>query len=220
MIDGSFEVSAGDERVWLLPQLAAYWPRRRALLIADAHLGKAAAFRKGGVAVPAGTTADNLLRLSAVVRSVDAQTIIFLGDLLHSAIARSVSTHAFVRWRAQHSHLRLVLVRGNHERRAGDPPPEWQVDCVDDPHCLEGIALCHLPRPVSGSFAIGGHTHPAARLVGPAREQLRLPCFLFGPQYAILPAFGSFTGMADVEPGPGDRVYVVAGNQVMPVSGE
>jgi metallophosphoesterase superfamily enzyme len=46
---------------------------------------------------------------------------------------------------------------------------------------------------------------------------VRLPCFFFTRDYAILPAFGPFTGMADVEPQAGDRVYVVAGAQVVGV---
>jgi hypothetical protein len=34
-------------------------------------------------------------------------------------------------------------------------------------------------------------------------------------RYAIMPAFGSFTGMADVEPSADDRLYVAAGSQVI-----
>ena len=35
---------------------------------------------------------------------------------------------------------------------------------------------------------------------------------------AILPAFGSFTGLADVEPAPGTFIYAVAGDHVIPIS--
>jgi metallophosphoesterase superfamily enzyme len=58
--------------------------------------------------------------------------------------------------------------------------------------------------------------HPSLRLAGRGRELVRLPCFFFGKDYAILPAFGPFTGMADVEPVQGDRVYVIAGTHVVP----
>jgi hypothetical protein len=34
----------------------------------------------------------------------------------------------------------------------------------------------------------------------------------------VLPAFGPFTGLATVTPGPTDRVYVIAGDTVHPVS--
>ena len=46
---GALETEAGGERLWLLPDRAAYWPRTETLLVADAHLGKAAAFRREGV---------------------------------------------------------------------------------------------------------------------------------------------------------------------------
>jgi hypothetical protein len=31
----------------------------------------------------------------------------------------------------------------------------------------------------------------------------------------VLPAFGAFTGMADIEPGEGDRVYIAAEDRVV-----
>jgi hypothetical protein len=44
---------------------------------------------------------------------------------------------------------------------------------------------------------------------------MTLPCFHFGANVAILPAFGEFTGTALVRPVAGDRVYVVAGERVL-----
>ena len=44
---------------------------------------------------------------------------------------------------------------------------------------------------------------------------LRLPCFHFGEQVAVLPAFGAFTGMHPIEPGDGDRVYAIADDRVV-----
>ena len=40
------------EAVELLPERALHWIRERTLFVADVHLGKAAAFRAGGVPVP------------------------------------------------------------------------------------------------------------------------------------------------------------------------
>jgi DNA ligase-associated metallophosphoesterase len=201
--------------LWLLPERAAFWPRLGTLLVADAHLGKAAAFRRAGIPVPSGTTEENLQRLTTLVRTLEAARIVFLGDMLHSRVARETSAEAFVLWREEHDAVEMVLVRGNHDRRAGDPPPDWRVQCFDDPWTLASVALCHMPRPVPDYYAIGGHTHPAATLVGRGREHVRLPCFLFTPEYAILPAFGPFTGMANVEPAADDRLYVVAGDRVV-----
>jgi hypothetical protein len=41
---------------------------------------------------------------------------------------------------------------------------------------------------------------------------------VFAREFAILPAFGDFTGLGDVERSEGDRIYAVAENQVMEVS--
>jgi metallophosphoesterase superfamily enzyme len=64
---------------------------------------------------------------------------------------------------------------------------------------------------------LAGHLHPAVALGGPGRQRERLPCFLFGPRRGILPAFGSFTGAATVRPTAGERVFVVAGDEVLQV---
>src|SRR3954468_21732509 len=112
--EGALAVVAGDETLWLLRGRAAFWPRTSTLLIADAHLGKAAAFRRAGIPVPQGTTEENLARLSALLRICGAQRLIFLGDLVHDAAARRAATSAFARWRERHRSLEVVLVRGNH----------------------------------------------------------------------------------------------------------
>jgi metallophosphoesterase superfamily enzyme len=59
--------------------------------------------------------------------------------------------------------------------------------------------------------------HPCVRLTGAARNGARLPCFYFGARHGILPAFGAFTGNAEVPVRRGDRVYVVTTAAVVPV---
>jgi hypothetical protein len=49
--------------VVLVGARALYWPARRALLIADLHLGKADVFRRAGIALPSGGTGEDLQRL-------------------------------------------------------------------------------------------------------------------------------------------------------------
>jgi DNA ligase-associated metallophosphoesterase len=218
-IKGALQVAAGAERLLLLPQLAAFWPRMQTLLVADAHLGKAAAFRKAGIAVPSGTTEANLQALTALIDAVHARRVVFLGDLIHSTAARKAAGAAFIRWREQHADVDLVLVRGNHDRNAGDPPCGWGVMCVDEPYVVDSLALTHFPQAVPGCYALAGHLHPAANLIGRGRESMRLPCFYFTREYAILPAFGAFTGTADVAPTRNDRVYVVADGEVLEATG-
>lgn len=72
-------------------------------------------------------------------------------------------------------------------------------------------------EPGSAGYVLAGHLHPAYVLRGRIGERLRLPCFVFGPAGAILPAFGEFTGHAEVRPGPEDRIYLVGDDRVWPV---
>jgi hypothetical protein len=52
------------------------------------------------------------------------------------------------------------------------------------------------------------------RVSGLAEQGERLPCYVLGRRRAILPAFGSFTGLAMVAPNGSDRHVVVAGTQL------
>jgi DNA ligase-associated metallophosphoesterase len=211
----TIDLQAGGTTLRLLPQRALFLPEHDTLLVADAHLGKAVSFRRQGVPVPGGTTRDTLQRLSAALAACGARRLIFLGDLLHSSHAHAAGTRAAVaRWREEHRDLALTLVRGNHDAHAGDPPADWGVNCVDGPLRLGGLALAHHPEPVEGAYVLAGHVHPAALIGGRARDSLRLPCFHFGAQVGVLPAFGDFTGMHVLPRGPGDRVYVIAGDAV------
>lgn len=223
------ELVFGGERLRLLPQRAAFLPEHGWLLVADLHLGKAHSFRRLGVPVPGGTTAETLQRLHDAVAASGATQLVFLGDLLHAARGVSAAVvEAFARWRDAHPGVALTLVRGNHDGHAGDPPAAWGVRCVDEPLAAPGpggLLLAHHPRPHADAAMLAGHLHPAVTLGGRAHDRLRLPCFHFrgtGPgALGVLPAFGAFTGSHVVRPQAGDRVYVVApeGVHALPVPG-
>ena len=216
-----FHLPAGAGRLQLWPHKAAFDPDRQLLLVADLHLGKAVAFRRLGVPVPAGTTAEALDRLDALLAATGARHLVFLGDFLHSARGRAPGTlGALADWRARHAGLAITLVRGNHDQHAGDPPPALGLQVVDGPLCLGPWALQHQPQPVPGHYALAGHVHPGVVLADRARQRLRLPCFHFGAQVGLLPAFGGFTGLHVPVRAAGDAVYAVAHGQhpaVLPV---
>lgn len=212
---GALRVSLANEILDLLPDRALWWPAERTLFVADVHLGKAATFRALGQPVPSGTTADNLARLSTLIDAHQARRLVVLGDFLHAAAAQQPAVldpvHA---WRERFSDVECLLVRGNHDSRAGDPPPSLRFLIVDEPHRLGPFAACHHPQVVAGAFALAGHLHPAVMLRGRADERLRLPCFCATEQLMILPAFGAFTGTTlEGLPRPSRR-YVVGGGVV------
>lgn len=213
-------VTLRGERLRLLPERAAYWEGAQTLLVADAHWGKAAAFRAAAIPVPGETTGDDLARLTAALERTGARRIVFLGDLLHAKRGRSAEAlDAVARWRARCADVAMVLVRGNHDSHAGDPPDDWRFACCDGPLVEPPFAFVHEPVPVAGTYALGGHIHPGATLRGGGGQQLTLPCFWFAPEVGVLPAFGSFTGYVSVRPHRSDRVFVVADDEVIPVGG-
>ena len=217
--EGDLQIEVGGESLWLLPERAVYWPARRTLLIADPHFGKAATFRASGIPVPTGTTIDAVTRLKALTARTSATCLIFLGDFLHAREGRSPQLLAeLVRWRDGCRELELILVRGNHDRHAGDPPAEMTVECVNAPYLVAPFVLTHHPVRHDDGYVIAGHVHPGVRLKGSGRQYLRLPCFTFGAATAVLPAFGDFTGLADVEPEPDDRIFAVAEAGVIAIS--
>ncbi len=216
-------ILAGGRPLTLLPEKAAFIAASRTLLIADAHIGTAVSFRALGVPVPRGTTSETLAVLTELIDRTGARRVVFLGDFLHSARAHARATlAALAAWREAHRALELVLVRGNHDDHAGDPPAALGIRVVDEPLMQDGFALCHHPRSRRGEYVLAGHLHPCVSLGSRGWDHLRLPCFWLGDDVGVLPAFGAFTGMHPIRANVSDRVFAVADGVVaaMPPAGE
>lgn len=214
----ALKVDIGGHALWVSAARAAFDPVLKTLFIADAHFGKDAVFRARGIPVPEGSTAEALARLDALISMHRPASIVFLGDLLHARESHAVATvGALAEWRARHAGLRLILVEGNHDRHAGGPPDALALEVVKEPYRLGPWALCHYPQRVAGAFALSGHEHPVYR-VATRLDSARLPCFRFGADTGVLPAFGGFTGGFEVnESAHGERIFVIAGERVMAV---
>jgi uncharacterized protein len=215
----ALEIEIAGQPVVLLPERALYYPAENALVVADLHWGKAASMRASHVPVPTGTTASDLARLSVALEACGADRLVILGDLLHARNGRQAGTlGAIAEWRALRPELEIVLVRGNHDTHAGDPPADLRIGCHDAPYDLGVFTCVHDPdeQLFDGSFTLAGHVHPSITLTGRARQRLRLCCFVFSDSLGILPAFSSFTGGGMYDHVEGDRVFVIANDQVMP----
>ncbi|MDX2176924.1 MAG: ligase-associated DNA damage response endonuclease PdeM [Candidatus Sumerlaeia bacterium] len=199
---------------------ALFRPATGTLLIADPHFGKAASLQAAGVPVPEATIAEPLARLTAALRSTGARELVILGDFFHDRHSRSPETlRRLAEWRAAHAVLRILLVRGNHDRHAGDPPGDLRIECAAEQVEAPPFAYGHYPDRAARGYLLAGHLHPAIRLKRRGETALRGPCFWFRQNSAVLPAFGELTGKADIAPSAGDRVVLAVGGVAVPLPG-
>jgi|APMI01.1.fsa_nt_gi DNA ligase-associated metallophosphoesterase len=218
---GALEITVAGERVVLLPERALWWPAQHTLLVADLHWGKAAAFRAAHIPVPMGTTSSDLARLSSALDATAATHLVVLGDLLHSYSGRHDETlRTIAAWRARHAAMRITLVRGNHDRHAGDPPPALEIACVDAPLVLGPFCGVHEPLERPEGYVLCGHLHPSVTVQGRGKQRARLPAFVFGATMGVLPAFSSFTGGGMYTREAQDALYVIAGSDVLALPAE
>jgi uncharacterized protein len=207
-------IECHGEELELLPQKGLFWPRTQTLFVADLHLGKAATFRAHGAPVPETATYETLERLTALIAGVQPNRVVILGDLFHAKEATTGAPRdAFLAWTEQHYGVDLKLIVGNHDRKAfsDDDLMDWH-DGIDEPP----FRFAH--HPVRGDrYVLSGHVHPGFRLTARGRRSECLPCFWFAADFAVIPAFGSFTGLALIQPDEADRIYMVTEREVIPV---
>lgn len=175
------------EAVVLIGARALYWPARQALLIADLHLGKADVFRRAGIALPRGGTAEDLHRLQSLLETHACRELWILGDILHGPAHRAAWYQQWLGWRERNAGLDLHVVRGNHDLHL--PHAQLQVQIHDEAR-VPPFLLRHEPVPDADLHVIAGHLHPQIALP-PLRR--RFPAFWLREGITILPAFSAFT---------------------------
>jgi DNA ligase-associated metallophosphoesterase len=198
--------------ITLLPGRAALVNVSRTLLVADLHLGKAAAFRRAGIPVPEGSAQADLARLERLVHSSAARRVVVLGDLFHAKGGCTPAVYAeFKAMRGRLPGVEVLLVLGNHDRAIGPLPAGLGIDAclthLDEPpfHFVHEPATAAVDR---GLFTVAGHLHPTVAVASPSGDRLADRCFAAGPALLVLPAFGSFTGGHRVEPTDGMRLWI------------
>jgi DNA ligase-associated metallophosphoesterase len=205
------------ETVTFFPQKAAFWNRRKTLILADLHWGKSEVFQKNGIPIPNTVLASDLAQLSELMTHTGTERVVVLGDLLHSAkILDSELIDTIAAWREKCPQT-IVSIRGNHDPKVGRLPESWRIEWIDN--CLVEDPFCfrHEPEASDKFFTWCGHIHPVVHL-GHARDRMRLPCFWISQKLGILPSFGFFTGGFPIEPAKQDSIYVVAEQEIFSMS--
>lgn len=203
-----------DEQFVLYPQKAIFWKSQNALLLSDLHLGKINHFRRAGIPVPSKANDHNLEVLIDVVRLCNPARIVCLGDLFHSHY--NAEWEVFGEVVRYFSPITFELVLGNHDIMGKYQYSRKGIH-IHDALQIGKFLLTHHPLESvpEGMYNIAGHLHPGVSLRGKGRQALTLPCFFFGQNQALLPAFGKFTGLARIAPKKEDKVYVVAEEKIV-----
>lgn len=213
-----FELEIFDQHFYLLPEKAIFWKQKDALLIADLHFGKAGHFRKSGLPVTSNVGFESLKKLEKLILQINPSQLIFLGDMFHSKFNEEIAF--FMDWRKHHHQLDFLLIKGNHDILPIGLFEENNIHLENEGLLMNQFILLHHPseNPIpENHFAFCGHVHPAITISGKGKQSAKLPCFYASERQLILPAFGKFTGTANINPKKNDSVFVVSGNKVVEI---
>ena len=199
----------------LLPEKVIFWKNESTLIISDVHLGKAGHFRKNGIALPQSFYDKNLIRINALIQKWKPKQILFLGDLFHSE--KNKEWEAFKKWRMEHHSINIILIMGNHELYPMEDYKMLGITCFRKYSYASFLFIHDLNELIrtTSLFIISGHIHPAVQMVGKGRQSIRMPCFYFEERKAILPAFGTLTGIHTIKHSKKATIYGVLENQII-----
>ena len=171
---------------------ALFWESKKILIISDLHIGKAAHFRKNGIAMPVNILQKDLQNLEFLLENFKVKHLVIVGDLFHAG--KNSEIDQFCEWRKQFSHLEITLIKGNHDRIKKEFYHENCIEIVQDSLEISPFTFIHEPQIVENKFTISGHIHPGV-IIGNRKESVKLPCFSYSKNQLVLPAFSEFTGL-------------------------
>ncbi len=206
------------EEIVLDKDRALYIASMNMLVISDLHLGKSAHFRRAGLSVPAIIGQNDLQRLELLVKKYQPETLLITGDMFHHDYNHEIEE--FATWRNSYPQLKIILVRGNHDRLLYSKSSNLGIEVYDTHFNAGPFCFVHQQKDVActDKYVISGHIHPGVQLTGRAKQRLRFPCFFFGPTYALLPAFSTFTGLYIIYPQKEDKIYALTLDKVIHIT--
>ncbi|MEP7108335.1 MAG: ligase-associated DNA damage response endonuclease PdeM [Ferruginibacter sp.] len=197
-----------------------FWQEQKTLILSDLHLGKTGHFRKSGIAVPQAIFKEDMQRLVTQLQLYKPQQVIVIGDMFHSCDNKEHDF--FIKWRRDFEQLSIQLVKGNHDILTENWYAKAGIQvCSNEPEAacsylrMGNFVFTHdIYHPAFSArdpalYFFSGHIHPGISIRGLGKQSLRFPCFYFGAQYAVLPAFSRFTGTHEIKPKRGESVYAL-----------
>jgi uncharacterized protein len=193
-----------------------FWEQEKTLILSDLHLGKSGHFRKAGIAIPQNIFQEDLFRLLSEIQFFKPEKIIIVGDLFHSTINKELDL--FLRWRKDISHINFHLVKGNHDILKKNWYEAANIVVHEKKFAVSNFIFTHDvndEKNIEEKYCFSGHIHPSIKMKGNARQNMRLACFYFSKNYAVLPAFGKFTGLFSLTPKKEDAVFVLVEKKIL-----
>ena len=191
-------LSFAGEEFALTSGNALYWPRERALLVADLHLEKASFYARHGQMLPPYDSRETLERVALAIRETDARRVYTLGDNFHDSHGSTrLEDHATGMLAALTRATDWVWITGNH-----DPAMEARSGgTIADELEIAGLVLRHRATAGETRPELSGHYHPRLQITVRERH-IRRPCAVVAEGAGtggrmILPAFGALTGGMD-----------------------
>lgn len=193
-----------------------FWEQEKALILSDLHIGKSGHFRKNGIGIPQNMLSEDMHRLFAEIQFFQPKKLIIVGDLFHS---HSNKEHdLFLKWRNDLKDTEVHLVMGNHDILKKDWYEEAGIILHKGSLAIGAFIFTHdicEAGDLDNTYCFSGHIHPGIIMKGIGKQLLRLPCFYFNKEYAVLPAFGRFTGTFPIKPQLDDAVFALAQNNII-----
>ncbi|MFI5156764.1 MAG: ligase-associated DNA damage response endonuclease PdeM [Chitinophagales bacterium] len=217
-----------NQQLWLSATRSVFWEEEKALILADLHFGKTGHFRKAGLAVPPAVYKEDLQRLFDQIQYYQPSQLIVVGDLFHSRVNKELEL--FQKWRENFSSLVIHLIKGNHDiledgwyKAAGIEVSHPSLEknhfqFIHDIETQRDPGKAKKKRQIGSSqYYFSGHIHPGIRINGAGKQSLCFPCFYFAKNYAVLPAFSRFTGVALIDPEKTESVFAIVDDRVMQI---
>lgn len=203
-----------QQKLWLTAQRCIFWEEQKALIVSDLHFGKTGHFRKSGIAVPQTVYKEDLQRLITILNYFKPEQLIVVGDFFHSHANTELDW--FKKWRHDLSHLKITLVKGNHDILKENWYKETDIEVIEKELLIPPFLFTHdkcVDRKDVYTFC--GHIHPGIYLQGLGRQGIRLPCFYFAKNHCVLPAFSRFTGMALIDAKQNENVFAIVEDKLV-----
>ncbi|MFN8251594.1 MAG: ligase-associated DNA damage response endonuclease PdeM [Ferruginibacter sp.] len=197
-----------------------FWEQEKILILSDMHLGKTGHFRKNGIAIPHAVMKEDMQRFMDAIQFFKPKQLVIVGDMFHSVANKEHDF--FLKWRNDLSHVEILLVKGNHDIVPEAWYAEAGIELADKYWVKNNLAFVHhmedITEEIPGiDYFFSGHIHPAVSIKGLGKQSLRFPCFYFTKQYAVLPAFGKFTGTYLVSPLKNEKAFAVVNSSLISV---